>query len=258
MPGKESRGKILIKACLNGPRTKQEHEAVPILSAEIASDVRNVVEAGAGAVHFHPRDANGRETLAPGPCGEAVSAARKLCPGVPIGLSTAEWIEKNVDRKLGMIRQWDVLPDFASVNFNEAGFDEVCGLLFKRGVGVEAGIWSLADAKRLADSGLGERCLRVLVEITEKDPNKAVVLANEIDPYLARSRVKAPRLHHGYGIATWAVLSNAVSIGMDIRTGMEDTIFLADGSRAKNNRQLIEAAVQLAGRFDREPSRPEG
>ena len=257
MPRNESRGKILVKACLNGPRTKEEHEAIPILSAEIASDVRNVVEAGAGAVHFHPRDADGRETLAPGPCGEAISEARKLCPDVPIGLSTAEWIERSVDRKLRMIRQWDVLPNFASVNFNEAGFDEVCELLFKRGVGVEAGIWSLADAKRLADSGMGERCLRVLVEITEKDPTIAVVLADEIDLYLERSGVKAPRLHHGYGIATWAVLSNAVSLGMDIRTGMEDTFFLADGSRAKNNRQLIEAAVQLARRFGREPSRPE-
>ena len=248
---------ILVKACLNGPRTKGEHEAVPILAAEIASDASAVVEAGAGALHLHPRDSDGRETLASEPCGEIITRVRELCPGVPVGLSTAEWIERSPDRKLALIRQWDVLPDFASVNFNEGGFHEVCNLLLKQGVGVEAGIWSLADAKRLSGSGLAQSCLRVLVEVTEKDPAEAVNLAIEIDAYLERSRVKGPRLHHGYGIATWAILANAVSIGRDIRAGMEDTLLLVDGSLAKDNRQLVEAAVQLVRRLGREPSRPE-
>ncbi len=250
-------GEILIKACLNGRRTKAEHRAVPISPTEIASDLRDAVGAGAGAVHFHPRAVDGRETLEPGPCGEAISEARKFSRGVPIGLSTAKWIEGNVERKLALIRRWEVLPDFASVNFNEAGFEEVIGLLLRRGVGVEAGIWSLADAHRLTRSRFRDEFQRVLVEIDEREPSRAVVLAREIETYLNRSDMRVRRLHHGYGVATWAILENAVAAGKDIRTGIEDTIVLSDGSRAKGNRQLIEAAVELAARFDRRPCRPD-
>jgi len=245
--------KILVKACLNGPRMKSEHEAVPVLSSEIASDVRHVADAGAGAVHFHPRARDGRETLDARSCGEAVSRVRELCPGVPIGLSTAKWIESNQAKRLDAISRWEVLPDFASVNFNERGYRALCSLLLKRGVGVEAGIWSIEDAMRLVKSGLHRRCLRILVEVTEKEPRRAVSLADVIEGYLKRSGIKSPRLHHGYGRGAWPVLENAILTGKDVRMGMEDTLFLADGTRARSNKQLVEGAVLLARRFGREP-----
>jgi uncharacterized protein (DUF849 family) len=226
-----------------------------VLSSEIASDVRLVADAGAGAVHFHPRGLDGRETLDAHSCGEAVSRSRDQCPDMPIGLSTAEWIESNQAKRLDMVSRWEVLPDFASVNFNERGYAALCSLLLKRGIGVEAGVWSLADAVRLVESGLHTRCLRILVEVTEEEPARAVSLADDIEGYLKRSGVNAPRLHHGYGRAAWPVLENAILTGKDVRVGMEDTLFLADGSRARSNKQLVEEAVKLARRSGREPLR---
>ena len=238
---------------------KSEHEAVPVLSSEIASDVRLAADAGAGAVHFHPRARDGRETLDAHSCGEAVSRAKELCPGIPIGLSTAKWIESNQAKRFDAISRWEVLPDFASVNFNERGYSALCSLLLKRGIGVEAGIWSNEDAARLVKSGLHGRCLRILVEVTEKEPRRAVSLADDIEGYLKRSGVKTPRLHHGYGRAAWPVLENGILTGKDVRVGMEDTLFLADGTRAGSNKQLVEGAVLLARRFGREPLRlPKG
>ncbi len=234
---------------------KFEHEAVPILPDEIASDVRLVADAGAGAVHFHPRAPDGRETLDPGWCGEAVSRVKELCPGIPVGISTAKWIESDQAKRLDAISEWDILPDFASVNFNERGYAAICKLLLKKGIAVEAGIWSIEDAVRLAKSRLHGRCLRVLVEVTEKDPKRAVSIADEIEGYLEHGGVETPRLHHGYAQATWPVLKNAILTGKDVRVGMEDTLLLADGSRAKSNKQLVEAAVSLARRFGREPSK---
>lgn len=249
----------MVKACLNGPRMKSEHEAVPVLSSEIASDVRLAADAGAGAVHFHPRARDGRETLDARSCGEAVSRARELCPGIPIGLSTAKWIESNQAKRFDAISRWEVLPDFASVNFNERGYSALCSLLLKRGIGVEAGIWSIEDAARLVKSGLHGRCMRILVEVTEKEPRRAVSLADDIEGYLKRSGVKTPRLHHGYGRVAWPVLENGILTGKDVRVGMEDTLFLADGTRARSNKQLVEGAVLLARRFGREPLRlPKG
>jgi uncharacterized protein (DUF849 family) len=228
-----------------------------VLPSEIASDVRLVADAGAGAVHFHPRARDGRETLDARSCGEAVSRARELCPGIPIGLSTAKWIESNQAKRFDAISRWEVLPDFASVNFNERGYRALCSLLLKRGIGVEAGVWSIEDAVRFVKSGLHGRCLRVLVEVTEKEPRRAVSLADDIEGYLKRSGVRTPRLHHGYGRGAWPVLENAILTGNDIRVGMEDTLFLADGTRARSNKQLVEGAVLLARRSGREPLRLE-
>jgi uncharacterized protein (DUF849 family) len=235
---------------------KSEHDAVPVTSSEIASDARLVADAGAGAVHFHPRAHDGRETLDARSCGEAVSLARATCPGLPIGLSTAKWIENNQAKRFEAVSRWEVLPDFASVNFNEGGYRALCGLLLKRGIGVEAGVWSIEDAVRLVKSGLHSRCLRILVEVTEKEPRRAVSLAEGIEAYLERSGVETPRLHHAYGRAAWPVLENAILTGKDVRVGMEDTLSLADGTRANSNKQLIEGAVQLARRSGREPLRP--
>ena len=61
----------------------------------------------------------------------------------------------------------------------------------------------------------------------------------------------APRLHHGYGLATWPVLRAAIRMGRDIRIGLEDTTVLADGRVASGNGELVEAAVRLAAELSR-------
>jgi uncharacterized protein (DUF849 family) len=52
-----------------------------------------------------------------------------------------------------------------------------------------------------------------------------------------------PRLHHGVGPATWAVLDAAVPRGHDIRIGLEDVTTLPDGRRAVDNAALVVEAV---------------
>ena len=49
-----------LQACLNGSRTASEHPAVPLTPAALAADARRVYQAGAAAVHVHPRDHAGR------------------------------------------------------------------------------------------------------------------------------------------------------------------------------------------------------
>ena len=52
---------MAVKACLNGGRTRAEHPAVPHTPAELAADALVVRQAGAFAVHVHPRDDRGRD-----------------------------------------------------------------------------------------------------------------------------------------------------------------------------------------------------
>ena len=67
-----------LQAALNGARTDAEHPAIPRTPNELAVAARAAVDAGADVVHVHAFDADGVETLAPGPCAEALSAIRRL------------------------------------------------------------------------------------------------------------------------------------------------------------------------------------
>jgi uncharacterized protein (DUF849 family) len=239
---------MLIKACLNGGTTRAQHHAVPQTPAELAADAAAAVRAGAGAVHLHPRDAVGAETLDPSAMLAAVDAVRATVPGTPIGVTTGLWAAGgDPDHRMALVSQWTgtVQPDFASVNWSEAGADELAELLGKLGIAVEAGIWSVADAARLADGAVGDHVLRILIEPIDDLPGAAVATAVAIEAALDGHGMTAPRLQHGEGLATWAVLRVAIKLGRDIRIGLEDTTVLPDGRLASGNAELVEAAVRL-------------
>ena len=90
-----------------------ENEAVPVSRADLAREADRAVRAGARAVHVHPRDPEGVETLSSAACAAAVVAIRTRCPGVPVGLTTAAWIEPDPKRRLATVEGWEVRPDFA-------------------------------------------------------------------------------------------------------------------------------------------------
>jgi uncharacterized protein (DUF849 family) len=246
VPHAEPHDQILVKAALNGGRYRTEHEAVPVTADEIAADARRAVERGAAALHVHPRGGDERETLDAAVCGSAITAIRRACPGVPVGLSTAAWMAPDPRKRLALIESWTVLPDYASVNFSEGGAADVCRALLRLGVGIEAGIWSVDDVRALVASDLADKCLRILVEAQPLNSKEAVAAAEAIDEALDRAEITPPRLHHGEGFATWAVLDAALNRGLDIRIGLEDTLHLPDGRRTRDNAELVTAAVAMA------------
>ncbi|HEX2032063.1 MAG TPA: 3-keto-5-aminohexanoate cleavage protein [Actinomycetota bacterium] len=237
---------MLLQAALNGSRQRGEHLALPVSPPELALDAYQAVVAGAGAVHVHPRQADGTETLEPGSCALAVAAIRRVVPGTPVGLTTGAWIEPDPDRRRWLVERWEKVPDYASVNVAEDGWEAVAEAVLARGIAVEAGLTSVLDAESLAASALGERCLRTLVEVAQPDPTEAAAAAADIDATLDAAGLTPPRLHHGEGPATWAVLEAAAARGRDIRVGLEDTLVLPDGRTARDNAELVRAAVRLA------------
>lgn len=236
---------MIVQACLNGDRKPGDHPALPLTPEELAADARRVVEAGARALHVHPRHADGRETLDPDACDAAMLAIRKACPTVPVGLSTAAWIEADPARRTKLV-EWTDRPDFVSVNFSEPGVLELCELLHRIGIGIEAGLWTVADAEAFVDSGFARSVVRVLVEPPDPEPEAAEACATAIDSLLDHAKVDAPRLHHGSEMATWHVIAVALDRGWDVRVGLEDTLRLPDGSPAPGNAELVAAAVSMA------------
>jgi uncharacterized protein (DUF849 family) len=238
---------VLLQAALNGPLAKADHGAVPLTLPELAADAAQCVPAGARAFHVHPRDESGAESLQARVVDQVVLAVREP-HGLPVGVTTGEWIEPGLQQRLRLIREW-TQPDYASVNLSEPGAVEVMQTLLATRVGIEAGVWTVEDAELLVGCGLAGRVTRVLIEPTEVSRLDAVPLVSAIHDILDRADVRAPRLQHGDGEAAWILIEDAVRRGIDTRVGFEDTLLLPDGQLAASNADLVRAAYELgAGR----------
>ena len=240
--------RLLIQAALNGGTNRARHPAVPLAPAELASEARAAQLAGAGAFHLHPRDDSGAQTLAAEHVLAAVAAVR-AATGLPVGVTTGIWtVGGDVDWRQALVARWTGpdRPDYASINMNEPGIEELAGLLTSLGIGIEAGVWTIGDARLLGASGFRDRILRVLMEPEDVTPAGAVAAAAKAAAELARLGITARQVRHGYNLATWDVLRAAIADGQDIRVGLEDTTVLPDGSPASGNGDLVAAAARLA------------
>lgn len=237
----------MLQAALNGGLTKSEHPALPVSVQELARDAAVCVAAGAGAIHLHPRDAAGHERLDAAVIDAVVREVRAAC-GVPVGVSTGDWIETDPLRRLALVRAWRV-PDYASVNLSEPDALAIMEALIEIGVGIEAGVSTIEDAERLGASGLGARVTRILIEVGEMEVGEsaadALRLVEDIHRTLDRFGLTVPRLQHGDGEITWVILADAVRRGIDTRVGLEDTVYEPNGERTAGNEALVRAARVL-------------
>jgi uncharacterized protein (DUF849 family) len=232
----------LLQAALNGGR---EHPALPRTPDQLVSEARAAVDAGARVVHLHPYDENGRQTFDAEPCVAAIRAVRAVCPGIPISLSTSAEIEPDPERRRALVASWTELPELVTANQGEEGILELCALLAERGVGIEAGLLSLGDAHAFAASGIAAQCVRAMVEPLGEDPDAAVAEAAAMEEVLLTAGIGLEQVHHGDGLASWAVNRRGAARGHGIRTGLEDTPVLPDGSLATGNGELVAAAAAI-------------
>jgi uncharacterized protein (DUF849 family) len=228
---------MAVKACLNGGRTRAQHSAVPLAAAELAADAAAVRGAGAFAVHVHPRDGDGRETMEAVFCDAAVAAIRTAAPGMPVGLSSSEGIDPDPFARAAAITAWRQRPDFVSVNVSELGWAGIARAALHSRIAVEAGLATPDDATEFARSPFVHQVLRALVEV-EGGAEEARAVAALIPDDVSQ-------LWHGYGELTWEVISAAGAEGIDVRVGLEDVLALPDGRIAAGNAELVAATIEL-------------
>lgn len=240
-------GASLLKAAINGGRRRGSHPALPTTPEECARDAAAVVRAGAGAIHVHVRNAGGDQSIAPEDIAAVVTAMRRAAPDTPIGVSTQFGIVGDATRRHDLVSRWSVLPDFASVNFNEDGSVELAKLLVSRGVGIEAGLPDAESTRTCVESGLARQCLRIMMEPRQSDFDEAIRNVNEMEAVLDAAQIDRPRLLHGFRTMSWQLIEEAARRGHQTRAGLEDTFELPDGSQAEGNAQIVaEAARRIA------------
>ena len=246
----------MLQVTPNGPWGKDVHPEMPVSLGELEADLRACFQAGATGVHLHVRDPEGAETLEPaavnGTCGMVRDVATNVGVQVEIGLTTGEWIVPDLADRIAMIREWEGV-DCATVNLSEPGFEAVMEAMLDTGVGIDVGLWAPVEMDRLLRSGLLPRAQRVSIELDPGEPyflqDEPADLAQQVNDALDRAGSACPRLTHGMNDWTWPLVEDAFRRGHDTRVGFEDSVVLPDGTRARNNAQLVEAAVALESRI---------
>lgn len=246
----------MLQVTPNGPWGKDVHPEMPVSLGELEADLRACFQAGATGVHLHVRDPEGAETLEPaavnGTCGMVRDVATNVGVQVEIGLTTGEWIVPDLADRIAMIREWEGV-DCATVNLSEPGFEAVMEAMLDTGVGIDVGLWAPVEMDRLLRSGLLPRAQRVSIELDPGEPyflqGEPADLAQQVNDALDRAGSDCPRLTHGMNDWTWPLVEDAFRRGHDTRVGFEDSVLLPDGTRARNNAQLVEAAVALESRI---------
>jgi uncharacterized protein (DUF849 family) len=247
-----------IKACLNGRRAPSAHPAVPVTPRQLAEAAVGAVAAGAEAVHVHPRGADGRESLWPADVGAAVAAVRAACPGVPVGATTGLWAAGDsaagqaaaAASRQHQVAAWAGLdaaerPDFASLNLSEEGWPQLAATLAAANIGVEAGIWSVADADRIVGFEPPGGWLRIMVEVSGVGAGEAVGRADQILARLATTAPGARPLLHGEDDSCWPLIVHAGRLALPTRVGLEDVTAGPDGQPVGGNADLVRLALEL-------------
>jgi uncharacterized protein (DUF849 family) len=234
---------MIIQACLNGARPKEYHPALPLTIEAMIRDAAECVAAGANELHIHPRGLDERESL--GHVDQLMRGIRQVCPGTLVGVSTGAWIENDIELTRERIAAWSVLPDYASVNLPEADAPAIFSLLSKKGVGIEAGLATVADAKRFVTLPECNRVFRVLFEIEEQDLDRAEAILAGIVAVLDDAGIHRSILLHGFDATVWHFIRKARLRGWSTRVGLEDGRLLQDQSVAPSNASLVAEAVAL-------------
>jgi uncharacterized protein (DUF849 family) len=234
-----------VKACINGARTPDQHPNLPVSPEQLAAEALAAHQAGAKAVHMHPKTPDGIDSLEPSAVDAAVSAVRHAVPGLPLGVTTGYWALPDAASRLRAVDAWTELPDFASVNWHEPGAEDLAELLLAKGVGVEAGIFDSAAAASWVAADVAAHCMRVMIEL-QGDGDTAT--ADGLLAQVLAAELPVPVLLHGQDESCWPLLEHAGRRGVQTRIGLEDTVRLPDGSSPSGNADLVAAAVQLLSR----------
>ncbi|WP_331559418.1 3-keto-5-aminohexanoate cleavage protein [Actinomycetospora sp.] len=242
---------MVLQCCPNGTRPAEGvSPALPSTPEDLARDAGAIAALGVRSFHVHPRDRDGRESLARDVIGTAVAAIRRAAPTVEIGVPLARWVEPNAFRRTELVQEWASLPrharpDVVAVNVHERGWETICEAVASVGLGIELGVWTTGDAVQLRLAGVPLNTVRVTVEVTVTDPDSAV--AEAVRLLRALRPMPVPILLHGEEGGAWPVLDYARRQGFDTRIGFEDTLTGPDGVwSATGNEELVRYALGQA------------
>ena len=118
--------KIVIKACLNGMRGREQSPHVPWTPAEIAAEAKRCADAGAAIVHIHARTPEGEISYDPEWYTEADRLIREQTDLI-VNHTTARMPDATIDQVLRYLRETSEPVDMISLNSGNIVFNTPLG-----------------------------------------------------------------------------------------------------------------------------------
>jgi uncharacterized protein (DUF849 family) len=274
--------KAIITCALTGVLTDPKQFPVPVTPAEMAAEARRAFEAGAAIMHVHFRQqAPGKGHLPswePAVAREIMGAIQAACPGVILNQSTGIRGD-DISGPVSCLEA--VKPEIAACNAGSLNYLKVKAdgsWAFPPGIFDNAPqkVKQFLDVMKRTDTQPEFECFDTgivrSVEMYLKNgmfsglPKYNFVMGVEsgqpADPDLLPILKKliiagAPWQVTAIGRqAIWALHRRTAELGGHLRTGLEDTFYLPDGSRAESNGPLIAALAKVARDAGREIASP--
>ena len=247
---------------------KEANPALPVTLDELVVAARESQAAGAAMIHVHVRDAAGLPTLDLARLREAVAAVRASTELI-VQLSTGGAVTDPFQARLAVL---DAEPDSCSlttgtVNFGDDVFTnpwpfvaELYQQTQARGILPEFELFELGHVtalNRLLDEygppAGGHVHADFVMGVPGGMPGTAPVLAAGVAMLPPGATWSAT----GVGRSSLPVMLAALSLGGNLRVGMEDTLSYGPKRPARDNAELVERAARLAAESFRPAATPD-
>ncbi|MCY1054960.1 3-keto-5-aminohexanoate cleavage protein [Nannocystis sp. SCPEA4] len=274
--------KAIVTCALTGVLTNPKQHPVPVTPEELARAARQARDAGASVVHVHFRRQEPGMGFLPSWEPEVAVAVREAiraeCPDLIFNMTTGV-VGDDISGPVACMRA--IKPEIAacnagSLNYLKAKSDGTWAwppMVFDNPVEkVKAFLDVMAEcgtAPEFECFDLGiVRSVGLYVDVgMARHPHynfvTGVASGMPTDPDLLPFLLKYIKPGSRWEVTAigreeiWAIHRRAAELGGDLRTGLEDTFYLPDGSRATTNGQLIDALVASAREVGREIASPQ-
>ena len=258
--------KTVITAALTGVlATRDQCPAIPYTPREIAEEARRAADAGAAIVHIHARTPEGGpdwsvETFA------SIFTEVRARTDVIVNFSTGA-VGIPAEDRIAHIRK--LRPEMAALNMGSMNYaiysakkkafyhDHVFANPFRdiqffleamneAGVRPEMECFDaghVANTRPLIDMGVlwPPYQFSLIMGVLGGIPGTTRMLVNQVDSLPADSRWQVI----GIGLNQWRLIAAAITMGGNVRVGLEDNFYLEEGNMAKSNGELVAKAARL-------------
>ena len=258
---------VIVTAALTGALAdRRQCPAIPYTAEEIAREARRSLEAGASIVHVHARQDDGKPAFDVPSYARIDEQLKTICPEAIINYSTGAI---HVDRETRVAHVRALRPAMAALNMgsmNYAIFSHkqkrfLHDHVFSNPFGdIQYYLEAMNEAGTMPemecfDSG----------HIHNVEPLRAMGLLRQpllfslVMGVLGGIPASVRNLLHqveslpsealwqciGIGMVQWQLLPTAVTLGGNVRVGLEDNFYLHEGVMADSNGQLVSKAVRM-------------
>ncbi len=256
--------KVILSCALTGAVTTKKHcAAIPYTPVEIAEEARRAYEAGACVVHIHARNDDGSPTWAKPVFEQIMAETKARCPvlinwstggGGPMSERVSHLALRPAIAALNMgsmnYAKWNAAKQQFAFNFVFTNsFDDITAFartMKEHNVKPEMECFDVGHTNShrvLAELGLlaAPYHFSFIMGVLGGIPATARHLAFQAEQVPVGSRWKVI----GISREQWPLAMAALSLGGDVRVGLEDNFYLPNGEMAKSNGELVAAAVEL-------------